>query len=139
VGWSLWLLATLVLKFVQTENRLVSLNTVLIELIDVGVLGAGVTLSILLIKRYARWIAVFLALVSAYAFWRFYIGAILFKMRPDLGALSFSGALIDAWTQASRNWLVLVATVPFAPFVIFSAIGWTVCAAFCPTEKPIKP
>ncbi|NBV23021.1 MAG: hypothetical protein EBS05_14020 [Proteobacteria bacterium] len=137
-GWSLWLVATLTLKFTQPESQLGPLITLFNHLIDVGILAAGITFSLLLARRFERPLAVFLALISAYAFWRFQIGGILFKMQPELGGLTFNEAMDYTWKQSSQTWLVFIATVPFVLFVMISIVAWSISAMMLPMDKPAK-
>src|SRR5215510_2554979 len=89
VGWSLWLLLTLWLVLSQRpSNSPVSLQTIIASAVDVGVKVAGIGLSVALCRAYNRGLVIFLAGLCLYALWRYYIGAIILRMFPQLGGLS---------------------------------------------------
>ena len=125
VGWASWILTGIVLAIVYPSwSSFPSAGAVLQTVINFGVKGAGVVLSFQLARRPHRGVAFILAGICLFAFWRFFIGEVVFHMHPQMGGLSFGASLADWWLRTTSSTVRAVIVLPFAAFVTASVIVW---------------
>ena len=122
-GWSVWLLLSLGLALAY-PSRHTTLLTVISSGIDFGIKGGGIVLSVMLCQRANRGLAFLLAGLCLFTFLRFYLGDILFHMLPQLGGLTFAGAVADWWQRNTSSVLRAIVVMPFGVFLAGSLVTW---------------
>lgn len=123
VGWSLWLVFSLAFTMAY-RSQTATVQSGFQSMIDLGVKGGGVVLSIVLCQRPHRALALMLAALCLFAFWRFYFGEILFHIHPQLDGLTFTASVADWWHRSTSTVVRFVAVIPFCVFVTASLVFW---------------
>lgn len=129
-GWAIWLVVGLLMDLVHRFQSFASMGLVQ-GMIGIGIKGGAILLSFLLIQRMSRRLALLLAFFSLWAFWRFFLGDIVFRMHPELGGLPFPTSVANWWARSTVDIPTTLSVVPFVVLTIVSAIGWPFYALLC--------